>query len=211
MPRARIPGINSRLSWRDFGRWLLCAALSLACILPANAAIAAKGSYGFDLSGKPVTRLTSNQTKAVVLLFLATDCPISNRYLPQIKQLENAFAPQHVAFWVVYPNPGDTASVIRQHQREYGTNGEEIRDPNHTLVELAHARITPEAAVLVPAGEGLREVYAGRIDNRYIDLGQQRPRATEHDLRDAIAAVLRGSKIRRPAGPPVGCFIVNQP
>ena len=211
MPRTDVPGIHLRSSGRLFSPWLLRAALSVACLLPACAAMAAKNSYGFDLTGKPVTRLTDNQTKAVVLLFLASDCPISNRYLPQIRRLENEFEPRHVAFWVVYPNPGDTASVVRRHQQEYGSTGDEIRDPKHALVELAHARITPEAAVLVPVEDGLREVYAGRIDNRYIDLGQQRPRATQHDLRDAIAAVLRGSNVQRPAGPPVGCFIVNQP
>lgn len=188
---------------------LLCLSLLAVLELPAFAAGSAKSSYGVDLTGQPVPSLTNQQTKAVVLLFVASDCPVSNRYLPQIRRLKSEFEPQNVAFWVIYPNPADTASVIRQHQKDYGKIGEEIRDPNHTLVQLAHVKITPEAAVLLPDGNGFHEVYVGRIDNRYIDFGNQRPHATQHDLQDAIAAVLHGNTASRPTGQPVGCFIVN--
>lgn len=178
---------------------------------PAFAAPSTANPYGVDLSGHPIPSLTNKQTRAVVLVFVASDCPISNRYFPQIRRLEAEFEPQHVAFWVIYPNPADTASVIQQHQKDFGKTGAEIRDPNHTLVQLAHVKITPEAAVLLPDGHGFHETYVGRIDNRYIDFGQQRPQATQYDLQDAITSVLQGKTVRRPTGQPVGCFIVNQP
>ena len=180
-------------------------------LLPALAAPADNRPYGTDLSGQPVLSLANQQTKAIVLVFVASDCPISNRYLPQIRRLQKEFGPQHVAFWVIYPNPGDTVAVIRQHQKSYGTIADEIRDPNHRLVQLARAKVTPEAAVLVPQDRGFKEVYLGRIDNRDIDFGQQRPQATQHDLQDAIAAVVHGNTTPRPTGRPVGCFIVDQP
>lgn len=190
-------------------RRLLFLPLFAIFLLPALTATAVDNSYGFDLAGNPISSLANKQTKAVVLLFVASDCPVSNRYLPQIRRLESEYGPQHVAFWVIYPNSADTVSVIRQHQKDYGRIGDEIRDPNHTLVRLAHVKVTPEAAVLLPDGKGFHEVYVGRIDNRYIDFGQQRPHATKHDLQDAVAAVVHGSTASRPTGQPVGCFIVN--
>ena len=47
-----------------------------------------------------------------MLIFAASDCPISNRYVPEIARLTNEFSPQGVRFWWVYPNGADTASVI---------------------------------------------------------------------------------------------------
>lgn len=199
---------NAFISHRRILQVLLLIAMPL---IPAFAASTVRSPYGVDLSGQPVLSLAGKQTKAIVLVFVASDCPISNRYLPQIRRLDAEFGPQHVAFWVVYPNPGDTVDVIRQHQKSYGKIADEIRDPNHTLVQLARARVTPEAAILVPQGSGFKEIYRGRIDNRYIDFGQQRPQATQHDLQDAIAAVVQGNTNPRPTGRPVGCFIVNLP
>ena len=177
--------------------------------LPAFAAPAPKAPYGVDLSGQPILRLSDSSTKVVVLLFVATDCPVSNRYVPQIRRLQSEFEPQHVAFWVIYPNPADTSAVISQHRQDFGKVATEIRDPDHTLVQLAHAKITPEAAVLMPDKSGFHEIYLGRIDNRYIDFGRQRPHATQHDLQDAISAALQGSTLTRPSHRPVGCYIVN--
>jgi hypothetical protein len=81
-----------------------------------------------------------------------------------------------------------------------------VRDPDHVLVRLASATITPEAAVVDPRG---RVVYHGRIDDRFANLGVDRQTATEHTLEDALAATLLGNPVRRPVAPAVGCFITD--
>jgi hypothetical protein len=51
----------------------------------------------------------------------------------------------------------------------------------HQLVDLAHAKVTPESAVLVPehvGAEALRTVDRGRSDDRYVQIGQERACAT---------------------------------
>jgi hypothetical protein len=82
--------------------------------------------------------------------------------------------------------------------------------PSQRFVGQAEATITPEAAVLVPEGSGWRTVYSGRIDNRYVDIGRERPRATRHDLEDAVEAVLADQPVVAAGGPPVGCGIVSE-
>jgi hypothetical protein len=143
-----------------------------------------------------------------VLFFAATDCPISNRYVPEIARLAQELSGKGVHFWWVYPNAGDTGNAVVAHNRDYAIAGDAILDPRQSLVALAHATVTPEAAVFVVEGGRLREVYHGRVDDRYISLGQERPQAQQHDLESVIAAVLAGKTVPQPGGPPVGCSIV---
>jgi thiol-disulfide isomerase/thioredoxin len=145
--------------------------------------------------------------KAVVFLFTSSECPISNRYAPELKRLAAEFAPRGALFRLVYPDPADDAAAIRKHIAafSFGASTEALRDPGHALVKHVGATITPEAAVYANG----RVRYRGRIDDRYVDLGVERPQATRHDLADAIAAVLAGKPVTVPETQPVGCYIAD--
>ena len=171
-------------------------------------ALATATTFAVDLDGRPVT-LASPGSRAVVLFFAASDCPISNRYIPEIQRLAGQLEPMGVKVWFVYPNPGDTAEVVRAHDVEFSITPHTALDTRQSLTRMAHATTTPEAAVFVPQGEELREVYRGRIDDRYLSLGTERPQATRHDLEDAIRSVLANKPVPQPGGPPVGCSIVT--
>jgi hypothetical protein len=97
---------------------------------------------------------------------------------------------------------------VRRHEEEFDLHGDAVLDTEQRLTRMAHATITPEVAVFISTPEGLREVYQGRIDDRYIALGQERPAATQHDLEMAIRAVLANRTVPKPSGPTVGCTIV---
>lgn len=165
-------------------------------------------SLAADLNGRPITQLAPPGTRAVVLFFAASDCPVSNRYIPEIQRLTSEFEPLGVRVWFVYPNPGDDARVVRAHGVEFSIHASTAIDSDQNLTRMAHATTTPEAAVLVPQQAAWKEVYRGRIDDRYLALGTERPQATRHDLEDAIRAVLAGKIVPQPGGPPVGCSIV---
>src|ERR1700730_14402516 len=162
-----------------------------------------------DLGGRPITHLAPPGSRAVVLFFAASDCPISNRYVPEIKRLTRQFESSGVRVWFVYPNPGDSAKLVRAHDQEFSITANTALDNKQSLTQMAHATTTPEAAVFVPHGGELHEVYRGRIDDRYLSLGTERPQATRHDLEDVIRAVLAGKPVPQPGGPPVGCSIVT--
>jgi len=157
--------------------------------------------------------LESAGSQAVVLFFVATDCPISNRYAPEIQRLEKEFGGKPVAFWIVYPNATETDAGIRRHQAAYGLAGATLVRPGRELMALAHPTVTPESALLVPDGAGalgFRAAYVGRIDDRYVAFGRERPRATRHDLEDAISAVLNHQAVEPAGGPPIGCGIIRE-
>jgi hypothetical protein len=174
--------------------------------------LAQRSAYGFDLRGRPIYQLASTQGQAVVLFFIATDCPISNRYVPEIQRLEKEFAGKPVVFWLVYPNATETVEGVLRHQTDYGLTGATLVHPSQGLLAGARPNVTPEAAVIGPGDLNeklLRTVYLGRIDNRYVDIGRERPRATRHDLEDAITAVLDHQDVAPPGGPPVGCGVIS--
>jgi len=181
-----------------------------ALILLCSWALVARAAepFGMDLNGHPVEQIVPAGAKAVVLFFAASDCPIANRYIPEIERLADEFAPDRVRFWWVYPNPSDTAAVVRHHDEEFHIRGDAVLDTEQRLTRMAHATITPEVAVFVASPDGLREVYMGRIDDRYLALGQERPEATQHDLETAIRATLAHRPAPQPGGPAVGCSIV---
>lgn len=168
---------------------------------------AATAPYGVDLDGHPVM-LEGSAAPAIVLFFTASDCPIANRYEPEMLRLEREFSSSGIVFWWVYPNPEDTAATIRRHQAQFSGSAHVLRDTEQSLVHAAHATVTPEAAIFIPRDGVLREVYRGRIDDRYIAFGQERPKAMRHELENAIAAVLARRSVPQPGGPPVGCSIV---
>lgn len=157
-----------------------------------------------DLDGKRKNPLeTTNQT--VVLIFLAVECPIANSYAPTYKRLAEEF--KEARFIAIYPNPDESPEAIRKHLKDYSLPFEALRDTQHELVNATGAKVTPEAAVYASG----KLVYMGRIDDRHVAFGKKRPAATQHDLRDALAALRDGKPLKRPAVGGIGCSIPPLP
>lgn len=148
--------------------------------------------------------------KALVVFFLATDCPISNAYAPEIKRLCERYTRQKITFALVYPDPNISLTDARKHARAYGYTCPVFLDPGHRFTRKVGASVTPEVVVLKPNGDLL---YRGRIDNLYVDFGKPRFAATKHDLRDFLdATITQKATIAEKAIRPqftkaIGCFI----
>ena len=184
--------------------FILPSRLAAAFLLLALACSAAPQKTALHLDGTRADPFLTASGKPVVLIFVRTDCPISNRYAPLIQRISSEYGGK-VAVWLVYPSRTSTAEKIRQHEHEYGYKLPALRDPQHALVAQAQVQVTPEAAVF-DANHHL--LYHGRIDDLYQDFGRARPAATTHELDDAIQAALTG-KTPPPNTPGVGCFIAE--
>jgi hypothetical protein len=182
---------------------MLFRALSL--LLVAGSLSAAPPSGVLDLDGRPVDPLTvPGGTRAHVLVFTTTDCPISNRYAPEIKRLASAYAERGVRFWIVYPVPGDTPDKIRAHAYQFGLDLPLARDTRSALVRHTGVTVTPEVAVIDSTGA---MPYRGRVDDRYVDFGVDRPAPTTRDLDQALANLLAGKPIEPRTTRAVGCIL----
>jgi hypothetical protein len=182
--------------------------LALACVLPARAGAAAPaGRHVVDLDGRGVDPLPARGAAPTVLVFTRTDCPLSNRYAPTLRRLHDRFARRGTAFWLVYADGTEPVEAIRRHGRDFGFGFRVLRDPDHALVGLTGATVTPEAAVFVAGEAGPQMVYRGRIDDRAVEVGRTRPRATTRDLEQVLEALEAGDKVAPHTTPAVGCFI----
>ena len=190
------------------GRGLVAVGLRLATatLVVWSSSCVTKTSAVLDLDGAPIDPLARETAQVTVLLFTRSDCPISNRYAPEVHRIVERFAPEGVAFWLVYADPEEAPQAIRQHLLNFGYSLPVARDMKHELVRLTGARVTPEAAVFNPAGT---MVYRGRIDNRYEDFSVKRNRPSRHDLTDALMSVLARQDPATPRTKAVGCYIAD--
>ena len=154
-------------------------------------------------AGGPFSSQSLQKSPVEVLIFLRSDCPISNRFAPEVERLSQEFSAKGVQFWLVYPDRADTAANVADNAKEHGYNLPILRDADRALVKRSDATITPEAAVF-SHGE---LIYHGRIDDRVAAFGKVRPAPTTHELQDALNAALLGRKPAVQEAPAVGCYI----
>lgn len=160
-----------------------------------------------DIDGHRLN-LVGQDTKAEVLFFITTDCPIANSYLPEINRIVTGYAPRKIAFYAVYTDPAISVQAIRKHAHEFGLRIPLIPDTTHDLVHRVGATVTPEVAVLNEQG---KLVYRGRIDDWYVDFGKRRSAPTRRYLQQALDAVLSGKPVAIPNVEPIGCSIFEAP
>ncbi|BDI28281.1 hypothetical protein CCAX7_003320 [Capsulimonas corticalis] len=143
-------------------------------------------------------------SRATVLVFLLSDCPVCNRYAPEIQRLEADYRRQGVDIDVVYEDSDLTRTQALRHAKAYGLTCGLLYDPAHMLARQAGAGSVPEAVVLSSDGAAL---YHGRIDDRFQHFGMANPAPAHRDLRSALDSVLTGAPVAVTQTPVVGCVI----
>ena len=157
-----------------------------------------------DIHGKLQTPLLARGMKPSVLFFITHDCPVANKLAPEIRRIIEGYRAK-AQFTLVYADPDMTAAEVTTHQKDYNyTKLNTIHDRQHKLVQATGATITPEVVLTKSNGH---IVYRGRINNFYEDFGKPRRVITQHDLRDALDALLAGKPVPKPRGKCIGCFI----
>lgn len=178
---------------------------TLCLMLTAVAAFAASPAFNLrDTVGVQHTAQEWRGKKAAVVFFIMTDCPLSNGYVPEMNRIRADYEKQGIAVYAAHSNPFIDDAAVKKHVGEFGYTFPVLLDPKLKLARVAGATTVPEVAVFSSSGE---LAYLGRIDNRMEDITRRRTVATEHELRDALDAVIAGiaPKIARTRA--VGCSI----
>ncbi|HEX4612009.1 MAG TPA: redoxin domain-containing protein [Urbifossiella sp.] len=187
----------------DSSRLLASALLGLA----AAAAVAAADPPPVPAMTRPdpagkAWAVRPDGAKAVVLLVLSVECPVSNRYAPEMARLAAEFGGKGVVFYGVHPDPEVTPGRAAKHAEEYKLPFPVLLDPDQRLTRAAGATRVPTAVVLGPDG-AVR--YLGRVDDRHVGVGKSRGEPTRRDLAEAITDVLAGKAPAVSRTPVVGC------
>jgi peroxiredoxin len=155
-------------------------------------------------SGSKVEPIENDERKATLFYFIATTCPISNTYAPDISRISTEFLESGVKSYAVLTDESLTPAEAATYKSEYNLTCPVVLDPLHKLVARVGATVTPEAVVIDRKG---RLIYRGRIDNKFVDFGVSRPTATLFDLVSVLHSIVAGRSVGLVETKAIGCFI----
>ena len=139
------------------------------------------------------------ENKYTVVMFVSTECPVSNAYNERMVSLNEKFGKKGISFLGVNANKEEDAKMIAAHCKEHGFKFPVVKDPGNKIADLYAAQVTPETFVIDAKG---KLVYHGRIDDsRKLD------KVKSHDLADALDALLAGKAVSNPTAKAFGCTI----
>jgi peroxiredoxin/mono/diheme cytochrome c family protein len=174
----------------------------------ANVAPPAPGAVVPDFSLKDIHRRPRSlaafkDRNAFVVVFVGTECPLANLYLPTLSGLYQEYAGKGVQFLAINSNSQDPFVAVSAHAQERELPFPVLKDFDQAAADAFGARRTPEAFVL-DARRVIR--YHGRIDDQY-GLGHRRDQPTRRDLKEALDEVLAGKPVATPQTDVSGCLI----
>jgi peroxiredoxin len=158
-----------------------------------------------DPADKAVSFADFKAKKAVVVVFIGTECPINNAYMPRLAELSKEYADKGVQFLAINSNCQDTPARIAGHAKEHGITFPVLKDTGNVVADQFGAKRTSEAFLLGPDGTIL---YQGRIDDQF-GVNYKRPAPTRRDLAEALDEVLAGKAVSKATTEVAGCLIAR--
>jgi peroxiredoxin len=156
-----------------------------------------------DLDGKAAPLSEVKDKKAIVVVFMSFDCPVSNDYATSLAAMNKLYADQGVAFIAV--STCDDLSDVKKQAKDFKLPFPVYVDPKLDVVDAFKATTTPEAFVL---DHNFVLRYRGRIDNAFSARLKKNPKTTDQDLKNAVDEILAGKDVKVPVTKPIGCPVV---
>ncbi len=152
----------------------------------------------YDLKGNPV-RFSELKGDLTVVMFIATQCPVSNAYNERMKALYSDYSAKGVKFVVINANHTEPAAEVAEHAAKHGFPFAVYKDPNNSVADRFGAQVTPETFVIDKAGVIL---YHGSIDD-----SQNPANIKLAGLRLALDSVMAGQTVAKAETKAFGCTI----
>lgn len=160
-----------------------------------------------DENGKTHSLYELKDKKAIVLVFLSFECPVSNSYSQPLANMAKEYGKYGVSFIGLTVNLDDSPAQVAKQARDFAIPFPVYRDDKLVAADALKADITPECFVL--DGDYVLR-YRGRIDDSYSERLKKHPQIKRHDLRQVIGELLSGRPVAEPATLAVGCPIQRQ-
>jgi peroxiredoxin len=152
-----------------------------------------------DVEGKEYALSGFLASKYTVIMFVATQCPVSNAYNERMVKLYADYAGKGIAFVGINSNKQESTAEIKEHSSANGFTFTVLKDPGNVVADAYAAQVTPE--VYVVDAQGIVR-YHGRIDD-----SRDPSEISSHDLRLALDALLDGKEPPKTETKAFGCTI----
>ncbi len=152
-----------------------------------------------DYNGEKHSLSDYKDSKAIVIFFVATECPVSNAYNSRMENLYKEYNPENIAFLGINSNKAETEEMMKEHAEENDLTFTILKDANNVIADEFDASVTPEVYVL---DDDYNILYHGRIDN-----SKNEADVTSKDLENALNEILAGKEVTTNATKAFGCSI----
>jgi peroxiredoxin len=152
-----------------------------------------------DYTGKTHELTDYKESKAIVLMFIATQCPVSNNYNKRMAKISQEYEKKNIAFIGINSNKQESVEEIAQHSKDNGFGFPVLKDPNNIIADEFKAQVTPEIFVL---NADFQVLYHGRIDD-----SQREGEVESNDLRKALDEILADKSVSTKETKAFGCSI----
>ena len=139
-------------------------------------------------------------SKAILILFIATQCPVSNAYNTRMVELYNQYHDKNIAILGINSNKQESLDECREHAEKHGFKFPVLKDEKNVIADMFEASVTPEAYVLNP--ESYEILYHGRIDD-----SRNEDNVESKDLAKALDEILAGKNVTVTKTKAFGCTI----
>ena len=147
-----------------------------------------------------------DEAEALVLMFIATQCPVSNDYNERMAQLFKDYEESPVQFIGINPNRQEAFGEVLEHAQTNELAFPVMKDVDNKIADRFDAAVTPEVYLLQPStnGDGRHLIlrYHGAIDDN-----QAVAKVERRYLREALDAVLAGGDVEKSETKAFGCTI----
>ena len=156
-----------------------------------------------DYRGKMWSLDEFKTSKAVVVTFIGTECPLVANYAARLQKLADGYQAAGVAFLAIDSNQQDSLTELAHFARTHKIEFPVLKDAGNKVADAFGAIRTPEVFVL---DQDRKVVYHGRIDDQFT-YGRQKPKAEQSYLTAALDKLVVGEPISMSHAEAVGCLI----
>ena len=152
-----------------------------------------------DYNGKKHSLSDYKEAKAIVIMFIATECPVSNDYNSRMEKIYNDYKEKGITFLGINSNKAESVERIKEHAEEKGLSFTILKDEKNIIADKFGASFTPEVYVL---NSDFNIIYHGRIDN-----ARDESEVVTKDLENSLNEILAGKEVSKKETKAFGCSI----
>ncbi|MEP6636101.1 MAG: thioredoxin family protein [Acidobacteriota bacterium] len=152
-----------------------------------------------DANGKDVSLASVKGKNGSILIFMATQCPVSNAYNERMEKLAQDYQARGITVVGINSNFSEGLDAVKEHAASHKLTFTILKDAGNKIADRLGASRTPEAYFLDASN---KLVYHGRIDN-----AKEVSQVSSSELRDALDATLAGKPVAKTTANAFGCSI----